>query len=244
MNFCVVDVDVGLPTDEKLAYALAQTIQLQQHLAPAWNADRSQTVRVAIPAAPPLKGEVQIRLMKNATQAGALGYHDQQPDGTPIIYVFVLLAKQYGDAWTSVASHEVGEVLGDPRLRRSTQTSKGFCALEICDAVEADIYIIEVTVGPSVWKVAMSNFCLPAWFEPSQSNPGEKYDYLGLCKTPGEVRGGGYAQYFDQQTGWQMVNQMRVPGYRDDLRKMGIGRSTKRTGPVKRPWWKRLLRLA
>jgi hypothetical protein len=244
MNFCVVDVDVGLPADEKQAYALAQTIQLQQHLAPAWNADPTPLVRVSTPAAPPLKGEVQIRLMKNATQAGALGFHDQQPDGTPIIYVFVLLAKQYGDAWTSVASHEVGEVLGDPRLRRSVQTLKGFCAQEICDAVEADTYTVSVVVNDRIWAVAMSNFCTPAWFEPSQSNPYEKYDYLGLCKAAGEVRAGGYAQYFDPQKGWQMINAMRVPGYRDDLRKMGIGRTTKRGGTSRRPWWKRLLGVA
>lgn len=242
LDFCVVDVDAGVSLADRMAYASAQQVQVQQHIAPAWDLDRTMCVRVATPDAPARKGEVQIRLIKNApaNMQGALGYHSTLPDGTPVIYVFVGLAQQYGAKWTTVASHEVGEVLGDPYLRRSVQTDKGFSALEVCDAVENDEYPVQVTVNGVTATVYLSNFCTPAWFEPPTDLTGVKFDWMGLCKSAGEVRPGGYAQYFDPQKGWQQVGQMSA--YRAHLATLGLGRSVRRaaSAPRKRSWLGRL----
>jgi hypothetical protein len=156
-SLVVVDVDAGTSLEERTAYASAQQQQVAVDLAPAWRLEPIP-VRVATPQAPPLAGEVQIRLMNQPTLAGALGYHDQLPDGTPIAYVFVGLARQCGARWESVASHEVCELLVDPYLRRCVQASDGFWDCEVADRVESDSY--------PILGVPMSNFNTPACFEP------------------------------------------------------------------------------
>lgn len=243
-DFVVVDVDAGIPLDERRAYAAAQQIQLQQHIAPSWQGDETMTVRAATPDAPAKPAEVQIRLTKRTPKdpQDALGYHSTLPDGTPVIFVFTDLARQFGDAWTSVASHEVAEVVGDPRLMLSVETSKGFCAREIADAVEGDTYFIDVTIDGKTWRVAVSNFCTPEWFEPPAQLDGVRFDWMGLCKSAGEVRpNGGYAQYFDPKQGWMQVGQMR--SYRAYVAWLGLSRGARRgvRRPDSRPWWRRAL---
>lgn len=243
-DFVVVDVDAGVPLDERRAYAAAQQIQLRQHIAPSWQGDTTMAVRAATPDAPAKPREVQIRLIKDAPadQQGAVAYHDELPDGTPVIYVFVGLAKQCGDPWTQPASHEVAEVVGDPRLLLSVQTPRGFCAREIADAVEGDVYFVGVTIDGKPWRVALSNFCLPEWFEPPKDTAGVEYDWMGLCKAAGELRpNGGYAQYFDPKRGWVMQGEMRA--YRARLAELGISRGVRRSDTARVPWWRRLLTL-
>jgi hypothetical protein len=223
VKFVVVDVNAGTALADRVAYASAQQRQLREHFAPLWDgAGEDDEVRAATPAAPALAGEVQIQLEAQppATVQGALGYHDRAADGTPIIYVFVALAAQYGDVWTSVASHEVLEVRGDPRLRASVQLDDGaFWDKEVCDRVQADTYLID--------GVKLSNFNTPACFEPNPSVTREQYDYLSLSSAPNQVRPGGYAQKFDSSKGWTMVSAMR--GYRAYLAALGMGRPARRT---------------
>lgn len=212
--FVVVDVDVGLPADEVHAYAQAQQSQIIEDWAPFWKS--WGMVRVGDKLGPQ-EDEIEIRLMKHPTIDGALGFHDRKPDGTPIIYVFVELAQAQGDTWTSVASHEVLEVLGDPYLQLCVQIDDVFWDREVCDRVEADSY---VKLG-----VTLSNFNTPDAFEPGKTG-GERYDFLGLSTAPNQIRKGGYAQRFDTATGWSHAGEMR--GYRAQLARLGLSRGARR----------------
>jgi hypothetical protein len=236
-DFVVVDVDCGLPLALRRAYALAQQIQVQQHIAPAWQGDATMQVRAATPDQPPREGEVEIRLIKQPTLSGALGYHDQKDDGTPIAYVFVELATQLGAEWTAVASHEVAEILGDPRLRLAVEMDDGFWDREIADRVEGDSYFIQVTIDGIDFKIWMSNFNYPECFEPSKKPAADvKFDFMGTTTKPNEIRpNGGYAQRFDSQKGWVQLGQMSA--YRTYLASVGLGRNARRRQRNPLPSW-------
>ena len=233
IGFVVVDVDAKVSLVERLAYAAAQTIQNERDFEQAWGIE-GLTVRVSTPEAPPLKTEIQIRLLDKPTLDGALGYHDMLDDGTPIAYVFVGLARTFGDVWTSIASHEVLELLADPFLRKSVQTKDGFEDLEICDRVERDSYTID--------GVLLSNFNTPECFEPPNTLEGVKFDFLGLSTVPDQVRPGGYKQRFDPSKGWIQINNGSMSAYRSTLSALNMTRGKRRTIVTPRPtFWKRLI---
>ena len=222
---CIIDVDARIPLAERKAYAAAQQEQILLDVAPVWG--RLAGVRAATPDQPPKTGEIQIRLLDKPTADGALGYHDQLDDGTPIAYVFCGLARELGDEWTTVASHEVLELLIDPLLRRCAQTPRGFEIVEICDASEQDSY--------SRQGVLLSNFLYPEAFEPPKNTTGVKFDHLGLLQSWDEVRPGGYAQYYDPKKGWQQIGQMSA--YRTAMAELGLSRGVRRRKRTKRPSW-------
>ena len=240
-NFAVLLVEAKLAPQEVAAYAAAQQRQVREHFAPAWQLPATTTVRVITDRAQAAPGEVVVYLHDDVTPgspAGALAYHTQEPDGTPACHVFCGLAEKCFEVWTKASSHEVLETLGDPRVRRCVEvlTDGSIWDVEVCDRVEQDQYPID--------GVLLSNFCTPECFEPPDSPPpGTKYDYMGLCTSPNQVRPGGYAQKYVPGTGWSQVGQMSE--YRGTLADAGIGRIVRREArnPAPRPWWRRLLGL-
>jgi hypothetical protein len=142
-------------------------------------------------------------------------------------------------AVSSVASHEACETDGDPFCNDWSDTGHGILvAKELCDPVEADVYDID--------GVAVSNFVLPEWFDPTVS-AGEKFDYLGRCTKPFSMTKGGYwvqmpsgtegqkfadAVDWEQEVGFdvrddrgmQMVFSAEMPVWRREM-KMQFGRN-------------------
>jgi len=215
-SIVIVDIDAGIDPAEVARTAAALTRQVLEHFAPAWGV--LAAVRAATASAPARAGEWRLELRKVPTIDGALGYHDEQPDGTPILYVFPELCAQDGDAWSSCASHEILEALADPLLRRCVQLPDGrIAALEVCDQCEAQSYEID--------GVAVSDFNLPSNFEPSGA-ASETFDYLGLQKSAFEVLEGGYAQVYDPSKGWTQLGAQR--SYRTKVRELGLGRGNRR----------------
>lgn len=197
-SIVVVNVDSHLTHDEIVAYAAAQQRQCLEHWGPLWGS--IATVRAATADDPPRDGEWQLKLVNQLSVDNALG--DHEITDLPIMFVSPALDDQYGVPWTTTASHEVLETLADPLLRRCVQAPDGHIyALEVCDAVEADAYEID--------GVKLSNFCTPAYYEPTRSNGPGDYDQIGLVIAPYEVRQGGYAQYYDAAQGWVQVGAMR-----------------------------------
>lgn len=169
----------------------------------------------------PSPDEWVLGLFTQADQPGALGYHDRTPAGLPLMKVFPALCRQSKVPWSACASHELLETLADPEINRAAQAPDGnFYAMEVCDGVEADTYEID--------GVVVSNFATPQYFEPSSDTTGQKYDWLGLCKSPLENRPGGYNQFFDPQNGWTQVRYNKISAYRQAV----IGRGARRAaGP-------------
>ncbi len=217
-SIVIVDVDVGTAATELSKAAAALQRQVLEHFYPSWGV--SATIRAAATSGPANYADWVLELRRTPTLDGALGVHQVTQSGKPLIYDFPLLDAQDGMPWTVTASHEILETLADPWLRRGAQDDNGaWWAVEVCDAVESDSYDID--------GVRVSNFCLPTWGEPPVSRTNVRYDHLGLCTQPWEVRTGGYAQRYDPiaQT-WQQVGQMRST--RAMLHGMGMGRVARR----------------
>lgn len=190
-----------LVTDSDAALmAAACNVQIRDHAAPAWRAQRvvvgfaaGRTLQEVQATAP--RSDWVIVLLDDSDQAGALGWHWQ--DDSDHIYgeVFARPSLQAEStaltgtyAVSSVLSHEVLEMLGDPHCNGWADTSRGYLvAQELCDPVEADGYTVAVRGNP----VRVSNFVLPEWFDPV-AGAGEQYDYMGRCAAPFSMTRGGY----------------------------------------------------
>ena len=89
----------------------------------------------------------------------------------------------------TVATHEALEMRADWFGNRWVRLPSGIIvALEVCDPVENDTYLIEATVGGQTRQVPVQNFVTPLWFG-SNNYTGAKFDFMGLCTAPGENRG-------------------------------------------------------
>ena len=222
-TFEIVDVDDRTFTPAELV-TIAGDLQTQvmRDWFPEWG--NWATVIAGTFGAPISVADVQLQLHATPTaeQAGALALHDRLPDGTLIIYAFPQLCKQYGESATVAMSHEILETLGDPDLRACVQLDDGrFAALEVCDQVQADSYLIGTTL--------VSNFNTRANFSPPKNLPvGTKFDFMGLSKRSFETRPGGYGQVFDPQKGWVMLSPDIVTGYRAHLSALGLSRASRR----------------
>lgn len=215
-SFVIRNVDSHIDSADIFKAAPALQRQVLEHFAPVWGVFSS--IRVTDTA--PKPGEWVIELRRLPTMDGALGFHDQQLDGTPLLYVFPELCEQNGMSWTSCASHEILETLADPLLRRCVQASDGdIWALEVCDAVERDTYRID--------DVEVSDFCYPQWFEPPKNLRGCIFDHLNLCTRPYEIRIGGYGQTYDSVGRiWRQLGQMNM--YRSTTKNLGFSRGARR----------------
>jgi hypothetical protein len=161
-----------------------------------------QSFRLAEANAPPTAEEWVMTALDQPPDAGALGEH-QLAGGNPSMWICPPLDQQDGVLWTTTASHELLETLKDPYLQLSAQGVDGkFYAYEVCDPVESDTYTID--------GIAVSNFVLPPYFEPG-APAGTKLDWLGLVKTPLEVRPGGYNQYWDGSKWTEIQAQLAPP---------------------------------
>jgi hypothetical protein len=138
-------------------------------------------------------GSVPLLIVDNPDVANALGYHDVDPRGVPYGRVFVdpVLdngGSALGDAGdpslsvSAVLSHEVLEWWYDPACNDWSDRGRSSVAKELCDPVENDYYLID--------GVAVSNFVLPAWFNPLDKRG--PWDRLGRLFGPFTMTHGGY----------------------------------------------------
>lgn len=215
----------GVSKSEMADTAHALTLQLTEHVAlpPPYGWGMGMTFRVGAGRFDVRPGEWILGLFAQPDQPGALGYHDVGPNGKPYAKVFPLLDKQDGVLWSTTASHEAIEMAVDPLGRRSAQGLDGrIWALEACDQVEAQSY--------DILGVKVSDFNLPANFEPWGSSHLGKLNWLGNQSSPMEVLPGGYAQYYDPNTGWQQVEhaEAKPRPYRKIMSELVHGRAAKR----------------
>ncbi len=180
---------------------IAQAIdkQLKKHAVPAWDAasNWSCAAYVTNPGAVPASA-YQLVILDNADQAGALGYHDQDPNGRPYAKVFAKTVLDNGgdimktsNSVSVTCSHEALEIFGDPQAGYWAQMMTGdLIALELCDPCEADAYAIAVGYLNRT-QVMVSNFVLPSYFD---TLPGmaQRFDFMGNLTVPFSMTSGGY----------------------------------------------------
>jgi hypothetical protein len=174
------------PEGQLDAIAKALTIQLHRDVAPAWGlAPREVGVGG--------RGS-KVHVFDSSHAAGDAGYNVVGPDGLPYAHVYAGVAFEQGADWvhgadaiSATASHEVLEMQVDPQA--NTFCFKGFRTLwarEVCDPVQDSTY----TIRAGGFAVAVSNFVLPAYFDPWAPGP---YDFLGHLHTAFSLEHGGYA---------------------------------------------------
>lgn len=148
-------------------------------------------------------GMWRMMILDDAEEAGYLGYHDLTEAGTPDALIFAKTDAIYGLSWTVTFTHELLELLGDAWINTANQVSDDtFYALEVCDPVEADEDGYQIKLGDHT-PVLVSNFVLPKWFQPGAK--AAKYDWVGLCKQPLELRPGGYQILYKDGKGWGAI---------------------------------------
>jgi hypothetical protein len=174
--------DSGWSATDGATVVDALTRQLRYHVQPEY---RYVTAPVVWCGSDPGKiphGAWPIYLLKNPDVAGALGYHDVDPNGNPYGRVFTSVSKQAKVSLSSVLSHEVVEAFVDPYANDWSDQGTRCIAHEACDPVQNSSYQIN--------GVEVSNFVTRAWFD--STSKGGRYDWLNHLTTPFQLERGGY----------------------------------------------------
>lgn len=181
----IIDQSKHSGYDDTALAALKTALQTQitKNAAPAWHR-RTMTVVTTRTATVADHDDWPIYLLDSPDVANALGYHDVDPQGRPYGRVFVDPTRSAGVSLSSVISHEVLEAFGDSDVNFWGDSGRGVAvALELCDPVENSVYQID--------GVKLSNFVLPAWFNPYVP-AGTKVDFLAHLHHPYQLESGGY----------------------------------------------------
>jgi Domain of unknown function (DUF4062) len=189
--------------DVKAAMAALQT-QVRRDFAPAWGVDAELTF-IAKPAeAPP--GSWRLIVEDNSRQPGFVCYHTLTEEGLPEVHVGVRDAMKVQWEWTMGASHDLLEMLANPRLNLtifdSTDGRKGrLYVREICDPVSS------ARLAYQIDGVTVSNFVYPAWFESFRKSGSAQFDHRGHVNAPFEVAPDSYVNFCEvtKSSGWRPV---------------------------------------
>jgi hypothetical protein len=138
----------------------------------------------------PPAGAWNLILMDDTTQAGALGFHDDE-DGTDIPYadVFVKTARDDGSSASSVAAHELYEMLVDPQVaspRTVTGPDGKTYIVEVADPVQGCDYDVGAPEG-RITGITLCDFALPKWFGYADARPAPGYLGSGYMSFRGSI---------------------------------------------------------
>jgi len=182
---------ITVVNEAKTAWGVAQNAlvaalqkYVDERFAPVWGVPATLA-----PASAIKKGTWGLVFLDDADQADALGYHDLTPQGLPLGKVFVRTTISSKNLVSVTASHELAEMLADPAIDLAAEAPDGtFYAYEVADPVEDETF--------QVAGIPLSNFAYPSWFEGFRKPRSDKFDEVGTCKKPFEIRPGGYMSIF------------------------------------------------
>jgi hypothetical protein len=200
----IKNLSSAVPDAELASILPAVQKQISTDFFGAWGLD-ARLVFVENGSTPPV-GAWMIGVFDDSDQAGALGYHDMTRDGRPLGKVFAASSFREGGRWTVALSHEVLEMLADPNINLCAfdENNRRLYAYEICDPVESD------ALGYEIDGVAVSDFVLPAWFEPTHLT-GANLAFRSRVTAPLQLQAGGYIGYFDLDgSGWQQLHAREI----------------------------------
>jgi hypothetical protein len=217
----------GAVTADFLAnVAAACTIQLNRDFARHWGG--SYNVRTGVNILP---GEDDYSILDTLPDAGAVAEHADDSSGKPILSLSLSMCSSLDDVSVG-CSHEFGETGADPGCNRWADDNNGsLFAIEPFDPIEAGRYTISVPVGTNgVVNIAVSDFVLPAFFDPGAPGPYTFSETMGaapLITAPFQTGPGGYQIKRSSDGVIVQVNGMLSP-YRIEKIKHAMGRARKR----------------
>ena len=116
--------------------AAAWQLQVRRDFAPLYGIGNGLTVTVVDALTP---GRWPMVVTDTLDVANALGYHDIDSHGSPVMKIGAGLDIQHGLSVSVTGSHELLETLLDPFIDCTYQLGRStFGAMEVCDPVEAD----------------------------------------------------------------------------------------------------------
>jgi hypothetical protein len=171
-------VDLGTLIDAMQDY-------VDTYVAPVWG-----TPAKLVKTTGPIAKAWSLVFLDNADVAGALAYHDLNPDGLPLSKVFVETTLQNGDQVSVSASHELVEMLVDPAINMYTTgpDPKLMYAYESADPVEELSFPVN--------GVPMSDFVYPSYFESFRKPKSVQFDEMKQVTKPFQILKGGYQIIF------------------------------------------------
>jgi hypothetical protein len=222
----VINASTLVSRQEALAATAAIQMQVHRDFAPVWNVDAD--LALLVPGERPPTGAWWLIILDNSDLGSALGYHDLTTNGQPLAKVFAGTAKQAGQAWTTLFSHEVLEMLADPYINLTafapTPSGNLLYAYENCDACQSDRY------GYMIDDQLVSDFVYPSWFNPAPAASAQ-FDFGRQIARPFQLLAGGYTMVFDLTfgTGWHLVIAPGTPPAYNMRPRVGSRRERRRT---------------
>lgn len=191
-------------TDAELGIMVAAVnAQVADDFAPAWGLLPVLTKQFSTLNQIPIDAETAAFVLVDAsTEPGALGWHTEDRTGRvtgviatdPVLDNGGVVLLDPSDinrvSVSSVLSHEVLETIADQFINYWADAPDGWSyAYEVGDPVEATSYLVEVEM---VGSAAVSDFVLPAWFDPSGDGPWNFCHGVAPLKGAFELAPGGY----------------------------------------------------
>jgi roadblock/LC7 domain-containing protein len=198
MHIALISQSTLVSNTDAKTIADACQAQLTNDFLPAWN------MKEAFCAFYPDKSVIPsnywvVNLLDNPTQAGALGYHSVDNDEIDA-FVFAQPTLSNGGvvlydmtnpqnvSVASVVSHEILEMAGDMYANTYCDFGNKSFALEACDAVQGNSYIVSVDGK----NVSVSDFVYMSYFDPQATISDRPFNHLNTLTAPFSIAPGGY----------------------------------------------------
>lgn len=177
--------------DTSVEFMVAAVAAQVQECAAAWGVPPLAVAFYADPAKL-LQDDIYVcSIVDELDVDGALGFHSVLGD-RPFIEVLA-----QGEQTSVTLSHEALETLCDPDADQWRARGDGMqVALEVCDPVEGDSYFLTAEVASEARAVRVSNYVLPAWFDPAAPR-GTQVDRMIKVGLPFTMDAGGYMVVLD-----------------------------------------------
>lgn len=239
----VINQSTRVTSDEVYQMVVACDYQARYHAAPHFGMLPPAVAYLKDPSqAPP--GAWVISVLDNADQAGDLGWHTEAEGGLIYGRVFAGPVLDNGGvplngqlSVCSVLSHEILESLADPHCNMFCDAGTGTAyAYEVGDPVEDESYPVTISAGTESITATVSNFVLPAWFDPDAAKLAGAFDYMGTRTAPFQLSPGGYVILMTEGNVTQQFGE-HYPEWKRDAKKADTARTSRFLSrpPLRRP---------
>jgi hypothetical protein len=201
-RIAVLNQSTVVPDQEAKAAVAALQTQVHRDLAPVWSVDAQLSLLPRGSQPPPASWLLEI-LDDTDDAWGRPAYRDLTLEGLPRVKVFARTIQAAGCQWTVRASHQILELLVNPRFNLKVYTRHEqevfIYSYEICNPCETDEFAY--TIGGTL----VSDFVYPAWFQSSREANSTQFDYCKHISTPLQILRGAHVNRLKIEGSWQSV---------------------------------------
>ncbi len=206
-QIAVVNKSRIINDDEARRVVEALQKQVHRDFAPVWGIDAKLTYIERDRHFD--KKQSYLLLLDDDPSFGALAYHETSKE-VAVGKVFIKYIQDTKVSWSLVASHQLLEMLVDPRTNltvfRQNKNTGSLYAYEVADPCQAEEY------GYNIDGVLVSDFVFPTWFDDTREPNSTQFDFTLHIKKPFEILPGGYMSVINfpipkNWQGWTMAGK-------------------------------------